>query len=475
MSGILATTLERALGESGSKFIGVDGTTTEPADLVQCAYGIASSLRKAGIYPNEPVHLEVSNRPADIASLLGIWLAGAVAVPVRAANLDITKIALAKITSARFCVSDLQLVNLSELPPPHRPLLAEAAAIIFTSGTTGAPKGVVIGHDAFYGKIQVLEKLLALRLDDVVLIPLQINFIFGLWTTLVSVFSGSDVILIEKFSPDRVRPLLEDSVTVFGAVPTMLRGIFSGTAPTARSLRMVLTGGEALSPALNRKLAEIWPRAAVYDLYGLTETGSCDFCLRPHEQDAGIGSIGTPTDAIETRIVKVDGSIAGDGDIGELEINSPFRMLGYLDAPDLTKAAFNGDFFRCGDLVRVRPDKKVEIVGRIKEIISRGGNKIAPLEIDNLLCSHPNVASALCAGVPDEQLGERIHAIVVLKHDARIGQEELLKWASSRIEKYKLPEEIYFLDELPLGSTGKASRIIAKDFILQRRASCANS
>jgi acyl-CoA synthetase (AMP-forming)/AMP-acid ligase II len=133
-------------------------------------------------------------------------------------------------------------------------------------------------------------------------------------------------------------------------------------------------------------------------------------------------------------------------------------MLGYLDQPDLTKASVAGGFFKTGDLVRERADGRIELVGRSKEIISRGGNKIAPLEIDDLLASHAEVAAALSAGVPDERLGEAIHAAVVLRPGSRLTADALREWARARTERFKVPDTIHFCDALPLGSTGKAAR-----------------
>jgi acyl-CoA synthetase (AMP-forming)/AMP-acid ligase II len=138
-------------------------------------------------------------------------------------------------------------------------------------------------------------------------------------------------------------------------------------------------------------------------------------------------------------------------------------MLGYLNDEALTKASFQDGFFKTGDLARMRPDGRLELVGRSKEIISRGGNKIAPLELDNLLATHPDVAAALCAGVPDERLGESIHAVVVLRPGARLTPSILRDWAATRLERFKLPDAIHFCDALPLGSTGKASRAAVVD------------
>ena len=226
----------------------------------------------------------------------------------------------------------------------------------------------------------------------------------------------------------------------------------------APALRTILAGGETLGAALGASLRAALPQAGIYDLYGLTETGSCDFCLPPAEQIDGAGSIGRPTEQVAFRLIGEDGRHVPDGAQGELAIRTPFGMLGYLDNPCLTDNSFSDGYFRTGDLAGLRPDGRVEIVGRLKDIISRGGNKIAPAEIDALLCSHPDVAAALCAGVPDARLGEAIHAVVVPKTNAALTPEALRRWAAERIERYKVPDAIYLRDALPLGSTGKVLR-----------------
>jgi acyl-CoA synthetase (AMP-forming)/AMP-acid ligase II len=130
----------------------------------------------------------------------------------------------------------------------------------------------------------------------------------------------------------------------------------------------------------------------------------------------------------------------------------------FLDNPELTDASFDGDYFRTGDLARMTASGYVELVGRAKDIISRGGNKIAPLEIDNLLGEHPDVAAALCAGVPDERLGEVIHAVIVPRAGADIDAVALRDWLLARTERFKVPEVFHFRDVLPSGSSGKADR-----------------
>jgi len=222
-------------------------------------------------------------------------------------------------------------------------------------------------------------------------------------------------------------------------------------------LRMMMTGGEVLSPSLAQAMAR-YAKAGIFDLYGLTETGTCDFSLGPSDQPQGFGTIGWPTPRVEYRI-------APDG---ELQIKSPFGMLGFLDDPALTAASFEDGYYKTGDLARRTPEGHLQLIGRAKEIISRGGSKIAPLEIDQLIAEHPAVAAALCAGVPDERLGEVVHAAVVLRESATLDPAALRDWLLARTERYKVPEQFYFLDALPTGSTGKADRRAVARLAIER-------
>ena len=304
----------------------------------------------------------------------------------------------------------------------------------------------------------MLDRLLGLSAQDTVVVPLRLTFIFGIWVSLLAVGSGARLVLVQKFTPEGVANALAHGGSVLAAVPTMLRSLLASGTIAAPRLRTILTGGEMLGVALGGSLRAALPQAGLYDLYGLTETGACDFCLPPAEHVDGAGSIGRPTEEVAFRLIGEDGGAVPDGAQGELAIRTPFGMLGYLDDPALTAASFSDGYLRTGDLARLRPDGRVEIVGRLKDIVARAGNKIAPAEIDALLSSHPDVAAALCAGVPDPRLGEAIHAVVVPKANAVLDPEGLRRWAAERIERYKVPDAIYVRDALPLGDTGKVRR-----------------
>jgi acyl-CoA synthetase (AMP-forming)/AMP-acid ligase II len=251
-----------------------------------------------------------------------------------------------------------------------------------------------------------------------------------------------------------------DDVTVLAAVPTLLRTLCAVPSFKAPRLRAVLTGGEPFGPALAENVARCLPGAHIFDLFGLTETGSCDFCATPDDGASAKGTIGRATEGVAFRIA-ASPDLALSGGAGELQIRTPARMLGYLDDLRLTEQAFEDGYFKTGDLALLREDGYVQLVGRSKDIVSRGGNKIGPLEIENLFARHEAVAAALAFGMPDERLGESLHLMIV-RRDPRLTEGDLREWARERIERFKLPDAILFVDTLPIGRTGKADRAAAR-------------
>jgi len=453
LTGVLADALRASRWPVES----VAGDACSPAGLLAIADRVAKALDAHGVKPGEPVHVRIGNRPSDLGALLGVWQAGAVAVPVHVAAAPATVTGLQRATSARFQVDGDRLDMCGKAAPPDRPLMQGAALVIFTSGSTGQPKGVVVGHERLAGKLAVLDRLLTFRSDDAVLVPLQLTFIFGLWVALLALHAGARLILVPKFSTEAIGRGLAAGAAVLAGVPSMYRTLLAEPAFAMPGLRMILTGGEVLPRPLAASLTHAAPGAALYDLYGLTETGSCDFVLGPSGQPEGFGSIGGPTEAVSFRI---------QGE--ELQIRSPFAMLGYIDDPDRTRAACEDGYFRTEDLARIRSDGRVELIGRSKDIVSRGGIKISPLEIDNILAEHPDIAAALCGGVPDERLGETIHAVIVPRAGAQLSPNALRAWMLERTERFKVPDAFHIADALPTGSTGKADRRGVAAFARQR-------
>jgi long-chain acyl-CoA synthetase len=455
MSGALAEILRDALKPAGRTVDSASDESQQGDNLLALAERVRHALAARHVEPHEPVHVSIGNRPSDLGALLGVWQAGAVAVPIHALAAPSTIARVQRISRGRFLLDGGRLDAIGEAQPPDRALLRDAALVIFTSGSTGDPKGVVIGHRRLADKLVVLDRLLGIAPNDVVLLPLQLVFIFGLWVSLLTLMKGARLILVPKFTEEAMARGLAEA-TVLAGVPSMFRTLLTYPKLAAPKLRAMLSGGEVLAPPLAHAMERFAP-AAIHDLYGLTETGSCDFHLGPADQPHGFGTIGHPTDGVTFRIAR-DGAVVAAGETGELQIRTPFGMLGYLDNPALTEAAFDGGYFKTGDLARLTADGAVALIGRAKDIISRGGNKIAPLEIDNLLAEHPEIAAALCAGVPDERLGEVIHAVVVTRAGAHLDAAALRDWLLARTERFKVPDVFYFRDALPAGASGKADR-----------------
>jgi long-chain acyl-CoA synthetase len=455
------------------------GRTLTYRRLGSAAAAVEAALRDVGLRPHEPVLVPVANEARDPAALMGVWLAGGVAVPV-ARNAPASAMETVRATTgARFSLTNAveELVSaVGERPPPPRPLLEGAAIIVFTSGSTGRPKGVVLSHRAFAGKLEAIDSVLGFTAQTRGLLVLQITFVFGMWVSLLTLLRGGTLLMHSRFEPTAILSALkEQRISDAAFVPTMLRKFLALDETVSRPLftdasrvRM-LTGGEPFGRELSARLRKLLPKARIVDIYGLTETCSSDFFLRAHEHEELAETIGHPSPGVQFRIADDRGRELPVNTVGELQIRTPFVMNGYLDEPELTRAAFAGDFFRTGDLARMREDRRVELAGRIKELIMRGGAKVSPLELDHVLVQHPAVAAALTTGIPDSVMGERIHALIVPRANARIEEQELREWIAGRIERFKWPDVYHFGRELPTGRTGKVDRSALRDQVLGSR------
>lgn len=476
----LQNTLGTALAAACEKFAGAaalcagDRTLTY-ADLAREAKAVSEALGAAELERNEPVHVSVSNHPLDLAALLGVWQAGGVAVPVHRSMPEGVAAKVAKKTQARY-LADLRssrqnattmVATIAAAPPPSRRLLDGAAFIIFTSGSTGTPKGVVVSHRAFHGKIEQIDSLLGFQAAERTLLVLNITFSFGLWVSLLTLLRGGTLVMQEKFEPEAfLQALTEERIARVGMVPTMMRVLFSNPAMRSkierlagqRSLRQIMIGGESLGRSLAETIRQSFAGTQLIDIYGLTETATCDFFAFPDDYAKYPGCIGKASPNVTFRIVDESGVAVESNGVGELQIHSPYLMNGYLDEPELTAAAFTGAWFRTGDLARRLDEDVVELMGRKKEVISRGGNKVTPVEIEQLICSHADVAAAMAVGMADAVLGERIHVLMVPRSGVSLDIASLKKFFENKLEKFKQPDFYYVANELPLGRTGKADR-----------------
>lgn len=418
------------------------------AEVQERARSVAASLAATGVAAAEPVAVMVANRAQDLAAFLGVWMAGAVVVPVHQTTPAPARSRLFARLANRFLI-DGKVRTIGHRQPPVRPLLDQAGTIIFTSGSTGQPKGVVLSHERAASKLAMIGRMTDWQAGENTLMSLQLTFSFGQWASWLTLVNGGCVHLRSRLDADGFHALLDSGkVSRFPAVPTMLRRLLD-TGRDSSFAGCIMAGGEALHPALGTRLRSAFPHARLGDIYGLTETGTCDFFVAPDAYDSLAGTIGTAGEQIQWRLAP---------DTGELQIRSPWQMLGYLDEPAMTDDATVDGWFRTGDLAMRGAGESVRLIGRARDIIVRSGNKIAPLEIEAVFIRHPAVRAALVAGVSDGEGVESIHMAVVVDPAQPCTGEQLREWALTRLERYKLPEFIHFVDELPGGHTGKADR-----------------
>lgn len=450
------------------------GQSLSYAQLLAHAKALAAQLHERGTLHDEPVHVSVSNQPLDFAAFLGVWLAGGVVVPVHRSSPQAVSARMIAKTQARFVIDTLRgaaaaawIDDLGTGASAPRAQLADAALVIFTSGSTGAPKGVVVTHRAFAGKLRAIDALLHFGRDERTLLLLNITFSFGIWVSLLTLIGGGTLVLPERFDPAQLlEQLRREQIQRVGVVPTMLRAMLAlmpqGAASVAAlqcpALRQILTGGEQLSEPLAKQVERLFPAADLVNIFGLTETSTCDFFQFPAARKANPLSIGAASGGVQYRVADERGASVPPGVIGELQIDSPFLMAGYLDDPELTAAAFSGAWFRTGDLAKLDADGALYLMGRQKDVIVRGGNKVTPVEIEKALMLYEDVGTAMAVGAPDAILGERIHVLIVPGAGREIDLAALKAFLAQRVEKYKVPDFFYVGEALPVGRTGKADR-----------------
>lgn len=431
---VFADTLFAAMAAHGdAPAVERAGAVLSHAELLRRAETRALELKGEGVGAFRPQPVMVDNSPVDLVELLAVYRADGVAVPIHRAT-------------PRARVEEL----VARLSPD--PMLHGASTIVFTSGTTGAPKAAVLSAQRQAAKLEMIRRETGWQDGRRTLLALQLTFSFGQWVTWLTLLSGGTLVFPEKLAVDAVAAVLAKAdVDRLPAVPTLLRGLLDRpeTASLPGWTGAVMAGGEVLPAGLGAKIRGAWPGAAIGDIYGLTETGTCDFFVDPPDYDAAAGSLGRPGGDIAIRIAED----------GELRIRSPYGMVGYLHDPQRTADAFDEDgYFRTGDLAQVREDGRVTLVGRAKDLINRGGMKVAPLEVEAVLAAHPDVAGALVAGVPDPSSGEAVIAVITAAPGRTPVPDQVLAWAGERLERYKLPSRLKVVEALPTGATGKGDR-----------------
>jgi acyl-CoA synthetase (AMP-forming)/AMP-acid ligase II len=362
-------------------------------------------------------------------------------------------------------------------PPPLKPYRMAPDAVMrmaFTSGTTGNPKGVTHSFDTTLPAARILNEAMHVTEREVFLIYLPLGLNWGYLTLLQSIMAGARAVLLDRFSGRAALELIErERVTFIPSAPASLIAMLNDPELgrfDLSSLRVVITGGAACPVETIRAFRARIPGHLI-ELYGMLETGFHTFTRFEDDPEAVAGTIGRPAPEMELRLIDEHGGDVPPGAEGEIAAKGPSVHLGYYKNPQANAELFTVDgWFRTGDLGVMEPSGSVRIVGRLKEMINRGGKKFFPREIEEILYTHPKVLHAAIVGVPDPRLGERNCLCVIPRPGAALSLEEVVAFLKGGVAAYKLPEEIEVFDEFPFTPTGKIQRHALTRQVLARRA-----
>jgi len=332
----------------------------------------------------------------------------------------------------------------------------DVAVLLYTSGTTGAPKGVELTHANLVANCDGCRVTSGLRPDDVMIGMLPMFHSFALTATmLLPLTTGATFVPVKRFSPELALQTIEEAkATILVAIPSMYRVIVRTHAAHPRdvnSLRLAIAGGEALPQEVKSSFEDA-TGVKLLEGYGLTESSPV-ISLNPPDADRP-GSVGTPLQDVEAKVA----------DDGELLVKGPNVMRGYRNKPDETAQVLTGDgWLMTGDMASIDDDGYISITGRKKEMIIVGGENVFPAEVENALSSHKAVFEVAVIGKPDERRGEQVAAYVVLHEGEEASDKELKDWCREHLAAYKVPRVVEFRDSLPKSFTGKVMRRALKE------------
>jgi long-chain acyl-CoA synthetase len=353
----------------------------------------------------------------------------------------------------------------------------DTAVILYTSGTTGTPKGAELTHDNLRINCTTTARTLGqFGEEDVLLGALPLFHTFGQTCTMnAAIATGACVTMLPRFDPDKALGIISrDQVTVFQGVPTMYNAMLhaeSADSADTSTLRVCMSGGAAIPVELIRGFEQKFD-CMILEGYGLSETSPVASFNHPNRERKP-GSIGTPIEGVEMQAWDDQDNEVLTGEVGEIVIRGHNVMKGYWNRPEATEEAITAEgWFHSGDMARVDEDGYFFIVDRKKDLIIRGGYNVYPREVEEVLYEHPAVQEAAVVGVPDSSLGEEVAAAVVLCKGESLEASELRGWIRDQVAAYKYPRKIWFVDELPKGPTGK---ILKREIEVPERVTAASS
>ena len=433
-----------------------DGGSLTWRELELRAGGAARRLSRRGVHPGDTVALLLPNGWGFVATLWGALKLGATAVPLNPLLSPGERDKVLAHLGPALVVDEL---SGSEEAVWDGVDGKAPALILYTSGSTGQPRGAVLSHAALrVANESWAGPVMRLTPHDVVLAVLPLAHSFGLNGALLApLLAGATVALSERFVPEAaLRAISRHRVTVFPAVATMFQRMFElpELSNAACSTLRIAVSGAAPCPW---ELAETWRlRTGVRIVrgYGMTELFRPISYLADDPTDLK-DAIGRAVPGVEVRVVDEHGRPLAAGEPGELWIRTPAAMDGYLRADEDTRAVLRDGWFHTGDLGTVSSEGFVSVVGRLRDLILRGGYSVAPGEVEAALLTHPSVAEAAVIGMPDAVLGEEIAAFVILRPGARVDAPELVEFCRGRLAAFKYPRRVSIVTELPRSATGK--------------------
>ncbi|MET0728193.1 MAG: FadD3 family acyl-CoA ligase [Acidimicrobiales bacterium] len=495
----------------GDRLAVIDGDSRlSYRELFDQARSFAAGLVGHGVEPGDRVAIWAFNSAEWIVAVLGLFQAGAVLVPVNtrfkgAEAADIVSRSGAKVLvtvtdflgtdyvamlrDAADDLPDLQTIVVARGPVPadteswegfvarasdealeevdrRRASVSsdDASDILFTSGTTGIPKGVVQTHGRTLQVATDWVEMTGLTAGDRYLMVNPFFHMFGLKAgILASVAAGATMLPEAVFDVDRaLRRVAEEQVTVLPGAPTIYQAILdhpSRDRYELSSLRVAVTGAADIPLELIRRIHDELPFSVIITGYGLTEGGTAAATSPGDDVETIASTVGRPRPGFELRIVDDDGRDVTGGEPGEILLRGGSIMSHYLDDPDATAKALSPDgWLRTGDLGVVDDAGCLRIVGRSKDMFIVGGFNAYPAEIENSLLRHPGIRQAAVIGIPDDRLGEVGMAYVVTKAGAATTGEEIASWCREQMANYKVPRKVEIVDELPVNATGKVMK-----------------
>lgn len=348
-------------------------------------------------------------------------------------------------------------------PPAVPSTGADRAAIVYTSGSTGEPRGVTLRHANLVANTESIVAYLRLTRQDRAFVVLPLHYVYGKSVLNTHVAVGGSVVLENSFLfPHKALDTLEaTAATGLSGVPSTFAILLNRSNLAARPLshlRYVTQAGGPMAPAMQRRLIDALPGKQVFIMYGATEAAARLSYLDPRDLARKLGSIGKPIPRVELRVLRADGTEAEVEEVGELVARGPNLMEGYWNDPVGTAEVLDTQGYHTGDLARRDAEGFFYVVGRKREMIKSGAHRIAPQEIEAVLAAHPRVDEAAVVGRPDEILGEAIVAFVSACPGCTVDSQEIIHWCRQQLPAYKVPRAIRLLTEFRHNGSGKIDK-----------------